>query len=70
MLQRVFRSREVRENYHRGSKSKFYADIKAGEFPKADVRLSERIPGWTEGILEQHQAKQMAAAAQEQSDTA
>lgn len=62
MLQTVYRESEVRRRFYPVSRAKFKEDIRAGKFPRADVKISERIEAWSESVLEAYQTKQREAA--------
>jgi hypothetical protein len=57
MPQRIFRASEVRAFYGNPPIPTFNYWRKVGRVPQPDVQLGEQIPGWTQELIERHQAE-------------
>jgi hypothetical protein len=54
-VQRIYRAREVRAIYGNASLATFHYWRKVGRIPQPDVKLGEQVPGWSEGLIADHQ---------------
>lgn len=62
MVKRTFRPKAVCELFG-FSKSTLHDQINKGKFPPPNVQIGDRAVGWTEDLLEEEQAKRIAARA-------
>jgi hypothetical protein len=56
MVERIYRKKEVRRLYGNPPLSTFDYWVSKGRVPKSDFQLGAQTPGWTEGLLQRHQA--------------